>query len=38
MAKATTPWGQTEVVEELTVPQRSGDKRFATIVQLLADT
>ena len=37
MAKATTPWGSTDVVEELTVPQRAGDKRFATIVQLLAD-
>jgi len=37
MAKASTPWGKTEVLEELTVPQRSGDKRFATIVQLLVD-
>jgi len=37
MAKATTPWGATEVLEELTVPQRAGDKRFATVVQLLAD-
>jgi hypothetical protein len=25
------------VVEELTVPQRAGEKRFATIVQLLED-
>ena len=37
MAKATTPWGAIEVVEELTVPQRAGEKRFAAIVQLLAD-
>jgi hypothetical protein len=37
MAKASTPWGASEVVEELTVPQRVGDKRFATIVQLLSD-
>jgi hypothetical protein len=37
VAKASTPWGATSVVEELTVPQRAGDKRFATIVQLLAD-
>jgi hypothetical protein len=37
MTKATTPWGKTVVVEELTVPQRVGEKRFATIVQLLAD-
>jgi hypothetical protein len=35
MAKASTPWGASEVVEELTVPQRAGEKRFATIVQLL---
>jgi hypothetical protein len=37
MGKASTPWGATNVVEELTVPQRAGEKRFATIVQLLAD-
>jgi hypothetical protein len=37
MTKATTPWGETVVVEELIVPQRAGEKRFATIVQLLAD-
>jgi hypothetical protein len=36
-AKAATPWGAATVVEELTVPQRAGDKRFATIVQLLED-
>jgi hypothetical protein len=34
-AKAATPWGQAEVVEEVTLPQRVGDRRFATIVQLL---
>ena len=33
--KAATPWGAAEVNEELTLPQRSGDKRFASIVQLL---
>jgi hypothetical protein len=37
MAKASTPWGATKVVEELSVQQRAGEKRFATIVQLLAD-
>jgi hypothetical protein len=37
MPKATTPWGQTEVLDELTVPQRAGEKRFATIIQLLSD-
>jgi hypothetical protein len=35
MAKAATPWGQAELVEELIVRQQSGDKRFASIVQLL---
>ena len=35
MAKTATPWGPAEVIEELTVPQRSGEKRFASKVQLL---
>jgi hypothetical protein len=35
MAKAATPWGQAELVEELTLAQRAGDKRFASVVQLL---
>jgi hypothetical protein len=33
--KAATPWGVTRVVEEVTLPQRAGEKRFATVVQLL---
>jgi hypothetical protein len=33
--KAATPWGPATLVEELTVPQRSGDKRFSLVVQLL---
>jgi len=33
--KTATPWGPASLVEELTVPQRSGDKRFASVVQLL---
>lgn len=33
--KAATPWGPAELVEELTVEQRAGEKRFASIVQLL---
>jgi hypothetical protein len=33
--KAATPWGPATPVEELTLPQRAGDKRFASIVQLL---
>ena len=37
MAKqAQTPWGAAEVVDELVLPQRAGDKRFGSIVQLLA--
>jgi hypothetical protein len=35
--KAATPWGPATVVEELRIAQRSGERRFATIVQLLAD-
>jgi hypothetical protein len=37
MAKATTPWGQASIVEELRLDQRAGERRFATIVQLLED-
>jgi hypothetical protein len=33
--KVGTAWGEALVVEELTLPQRSGDKRFACVVQLL---
>lgn len=33
--KAATPWGAAKLIEELSVPQRAGQKRFATIVQLL---
>jgi hypothetical protein len=35
MAKTATPWGPADLVEEVTVPQRSGDKRFSSVVQLL---
>ncbi|MGI8479139.1 MAG: hypothetical protein ACR2M2_04690 [Gaiellaceae bacterium] len=31
---AATPWGPSVVVEEVTVPQRAGEKRFS-VVQLL---
>src|SRR2546423_14547473 len=34
-AKTATPWGSAELVEELTLAQRAGDKRFASVVQLL---
>jgi hypothetical protein len=32
---STTPWGAARTVEQLTLPQRAGEKRFATVVQLL---
>jgi hypothetical protein len=35
MAKAATPWGQAELVEELTLTQQAGEKRFSSVVQLL---
>lgn len=35
MTKTATPWGPAELVEEVTVRQQAGDKRFATRVQLL---
>src|SRR5665647_1295863 len=33
--KTATPWGRAELVEELTVRQQAGDRRFASVVQLL---
>jgi len=36
MAKTSaTPWGAATVVDELTIPQRAGEKRFLSVVQLL---
>jgi hypothetical protein len=35
MAKTATPWGPAELVEELTLTQRAGEKRFSSVVQLL---
>jgi hypothetical protein len=32
---SSTPWGSASVVDAVTVQQRAGDKRFATIVELL---
>jgi hypothetical protein len=32
---AATPWGAAAVLEEATVPQRVGDKRFTVVAQLL---
>jgi hypothetical protein len=34
-AKVMTPWGPAALVEELSLPQRAGDRRFASLVQLL---
>jgi len=33
--KAATPWGPAGIVDEVKVAQRAGEKRFATVVQLL---
>ncbi len=30
-----TPWGAAVVVDEVSVPQRAGDRRFAVVAQLL---
>jgi hypothetical protein len=35
--KAATPWDPATLVEELRLPQQSGGKRFASLVQLLED-
>ncbi|HEU5280221.1 MAG TPA: hypothetical protein VFU26_15130 [Gaiellaceae bacterium] len=32
---SATPWGAARTLEQLTLPQRAGEKRFATVVQLL---
>jgi hypothetical protein len=33
--RVATPWGRSAVVEHVTVPQRAGEKRFATVLELL---
>jgi hypothetical protein len=33
--KVSTPWGAARLVEEVTLPQRAGRRRFASLVQLL---
>ena len=35
VATVTTPWGKATRLEELALPQRAGDKRFTTRVELL---
>ena len=34
-SSAATPWGAATLLEEATIPQRVGDKRFSIVVQLL---
>lgn len=34
-AKTATPWGVAALVEEVTVRQQAGERRFASLVQLL---
>jgi hypothetical protein len=33
--KTATPWGTAKRLEKLTLPQRAGEKRFASVVELL---
>jgi hypothetical protein len=33
--KTATPWGAADLIEEATVAQRVGDRRFSVVVQLL---
>ena len=35
MTTTQTPWGTATAVEEVAIPQRSGERRFSTLVQLL---
>lgn len=37
MTRITTAWGKAKLLEEVTLPQRAGQKRFASVVQLLED-
>jgi hypothetical protein len=35
--RVATAWGEATVLDEVTLPQRAGEKEFASVVQLLAD-
>ncbi|HET9323488.1 MAG TPA: hypothetical protein VFO03_06375 [Gaiellaceae bacterium] len=37
MAQISTAWGKATLLEEVTLPQRAGQRRFASVVQLLED-
>jgi hypothetical protein len=32
---SATPWGTAKTLEQVTLPQRAGEKRFASVIQLL---
>lgn len=34
-SKTATPWGSADLVEEVVVRQQAGDRKFASVVQLL---
>ena len=34
-AKTVTPWGRAELVEQVTIRQQAGERRFSSLVQLL---
>lgn len=35
MATTQTPWGKATALEEVVIPQRTAERRFTTVVQLL---
>ena len=37
MTATSTPWGPATLVERVTLPQRVGEKRFASLLELLED-
>jgi hypothetical protein len=37
VTKTATPWGPATLVERLALPQRAGEKRFSSVVELLED-
>ena len=38
MSDITTAWGKATLVDEVRLQQRAGDKRFASLIQLLEDS
>lgn len=35
MKTITTPWGKARAIEQVSVAQRAGERRFSTVVELL---